>query len=301
MARSRGGSTLLELLIVIALIAILAGLLLSAIQKVRAAADRVKCQNNLKQIGLALHMRHDAEGQFPAGTLPDNGRESYPLLNWHAWLLPYLDQAAEWERVRSGYATAPPPSRGLMGHPARADVIQVFTCPADLRAQVAWKLPTFGPDFRVALTSYLGNAGTDYRSRDGVLFLGSAVQLIHISDGASNTLLVGERPPSADLIYGWWHSGTGQRNTGALDASLGVRERNATRRTQYAGCGPGPFRFSPGRYDDPCAAFHFWSPHSDGANFLFADGSVRLLRYSGDLVLPALATRAGGEIVGIPD
>jgi prepilin-type processing-associated H-X9-DG protein len=76
---------------------------------------------------------------------------------------------------------------------------------------------------------------------------------------------------------------------------LGVRERNVLG-TRYP-CPPGPYEFGPGRFDNQCDMFHFWSPHPGGANFLFADGSVRLIRYTARDVMPALATRAGGEVV----
>jgi prepilin-type processing-associated H-X9-DG protein len=114
-----------------------------------------------------------------------------------------------------------------------------------------------------------------------------------ISDGTNTTLAVGERPPSAYLDFGWWYPGWGQGKDGSADMVLGAQERNSTNRA----CPPGPYQFLQGKVADPCAMFHFWSLHPGGANFLFADGSARFLSYEADTILPALATRAGGEIV----
>lgn len=78
---------------------------------------------------------------------------------------------------------------------------------------------------------------------------------------------------------------------------LGVREKNIGGPYVPASCPPGPYHFQPGRLDQPCDLFHFWSLHAGGANFLFADGSVHFLAYSADDILPALATRSGGEAI----
>jgi prepilin-type processing-associated H-X9-DG protein len=296
--RRRVGSSLLELLVVIGTIAILTGLLLAAVQRVRAAADRLRCQNNLRQVALALHGYHDVDGRMPPGTSPDLPTEPFPYLNWHARILPYLEQEPLWRVVESGRRTFGP-GVGL-ARPGKDQVVPMFACPADTRTAVAWILPDRVPEFRIALTSYLGNAGTDYRRQSGVLYLASGTRLIHVTDGTSSTLLAGERPPSADLRFGWWYFGIGQGWTGSLDAVLGVRERNILGGpSPYALCAAGPYSFQPGRVDNLCSAFHFWSLHSGGTNFAFCDGSVRFLRYEADAILPALATRIGGEVVAL--
>ena len=145
------------------------------------------------------------------------------------------------------------------------------------------------------LTSYLGVAGRSVARKDGVLFPGSAVRLTDVTDGTSQTLAVGERPPSHDMVFGWWYAGWGQDRDGDADVLLGVRARNTG---AYApGCRPGPYHFGPGAVDDPCAAFHFWSTHPGGAHFVFCDGSARFLAYEADPVMPALASRAAGDVV----
>jgi prepilin-type processing-associated H-X9-DG protein len=150
--------------------------------------------------------------------------------------------------------------------------------------------------FARGLTSYLGNEGIRAADSSGVLFLNSSIRVTDIHDGSSNTLLVGERPPSADLIFGWWYAGWGQDRAGEGDSVLGVRTKNV--QIPFApDCPVGPYHFAPGDFNNQCDAFHFWSPHSGGANFVFADGSARFLTYSADEIMPALATRAGREVV----
>jgi prepilin-type processing-associated H-X9-DG protein len=154
--------------------------------------------------------------------------------------------------------------------------------------------------FRVALTSYVGVLGTNFRNPDGVLFLDSQVRIADIGDGTSHTIMAGERPPSADFWYGWWYAGVGQWGTGSADMFLGAREINAGW-FFLTGCAAGPFHFGPGRPDEQCDTLHFWSLHSGGGNFLLADGSVRFLSYEADEILPALASRSGGESSTVPD
>jgi prepilin-type processing-associated H-X9-DG protein len=87
-----------------------------------------------------------------------------------------------------------------------------------------------------------------------------------------------------------------------MDMVLGVREPNLLPIVSGSPCGPGNYPFvAASGVNDPCGKFHFWSLHSGGANFAFADGSVRFLRYSANDIMPALATRAGGEVVAVPE
>ena len=160
---------------------------------------------------------------------------------------------------------------------------------------------TFQSDnMRRAFTSYLGVNGTRADYSDGVLFLDSRVRLSAINDGTSNTLAVGERPPSGDFVFGWWYAGWGQHQDGEADLVLGAKTRNTS--VWGETCGQtGPFEYKAGQFTDPCASFQYWSPHPGGAHFLLADGSVRFLTYSAGGLLPALATRSGGEAAGLPD
>jgi prepilin-type processing-associated H-X9-DG protein len=208
--------------------------------------------------------------------------------------------------------------------------IKTYSCSADGR-----ELTGVSRDgLRVAFSSYLGVSGTSLfgfstiaqqsQHLPGVLVGTNAydasrgipeshvssrgVKIADVTDGLSNTLLVGERPPDQTMDFGWWFAGAGQNETGSCDVILGVREINL--QTSGFPCdlcpsnGVGPaqdgYHFSNGSLKDPCAQFHFWSLHKGGANFLFADGSVHFISYEGDGILPALASRSGGEVVTLP-
>ncbi|QJW98790.1 DUF1559 domain-containing protein [Frigoriglobus tundricola] len=295
MTGTRRGFTLIELLVVIAIIAVLIGILLPAVQKVRAAATRTQCQNNLKQIALATHNYESALATLPPAVTVANNGEMYPYLGWLGWLLPYAEQGPLWQISVDAYAEQPNnpfslPHLGIM------TPVKVYSCPADARqsaAQLTYE------NRRVAVSGYLGVLGTDYRSVNGVLFKGSKVRFTDVTDGTSNTLLAGERPPSPDFWLGWWYaSGTAD---GSGDTALGVRELNSGTVAYTSSCPPGPYAFVEGKLDQVCDALHFWSLHAGGAHFAFCDGSVRFLSYSADSIVPALATRAGGEVVTLPD
>jgi len=234
---------------------------------------------------------------LPIGMRYHNGRDPDLLMSWLTQLLPYIEQESLWTLTLNAYEQSPyplynPPHVGL------ATLMRIFECPSDGRVfdvQYAHRDKVL-----VALTSYLGVEGKDLMTCDGVLFRDSRIRLADITDGASQTLFAGERPPSSDFQFGWWYAGTGQRLTGSADMVLGVQEQNVLS-SSMADCGPGPYAFGPGSVSNQCDMFHYWSLHPGGANFSFADGSVRFLSYSAATVLPALASRAGGEVVEIPD
>ncbi|WP_261361148.1 DUF1559 domain-containing protein [Gemmata massiliana] len=289
----RRGYSLVEVLVAVGIMALLMGLILSAVQRVRAVSARTACSNNLRQIALANQSYHQQANAFPAGVVgPD---DKMPFSTWLVRLLPHLDQAELWDRTVAAYQhdrsfLHDPPHTGL------SRPLAVFACAADSRASTA---PVLEDSIGRGLTSYLGVAGRDAGRGDGILFLNSRVKSADVRDGLSSTILIGERPPSPDFHYGWWYGGWGQDLDGDCDSVLGARAVN--RQNKYPSCPLGPYPFAPGKLDNSCDSFHFWSLHLGGANFAFADGSVRFLRYSTDDILPALATRAGAETVIVPE
>lgn len=290
-SRGRGGFTLVELLVVFAIIAVLIGLLAEAVQKVREAGNRAVCGNNLRQIGIAAHSYHSAHSHFPPGVLTRG--DSHPYMAWTARLLPYLDQPNAWEEAVADYArqlnfSLPVPHANL------ARIMPIFNCPSDGKVK-----GTTYEGTTAAFTHYLGVSGHRASGTDGMVFYRSRITLRDVADGASQTLFCGERPASADNYFGWWYAGVGQSyEIGALDCHMAVRETNRTFRAPT--CRRGPYDFQRGSFSDECSTFHFWSGHPGGAHFGFADGSARFLRYSANDILPVLATRAGGESVELP-
>jgi prepilin-type N-terminal cleavage/methylation domain-containing protein/prepilin-type processing-associated H-X9-DG protein len=288
----RKGYSLIELLVVIAIMAILMALILPAVQKVRAAAASLQCRNNLKQLNLGLQNYHDTYASFPSARKPRaSGDRSYRL-SWITRILPFIDQEALEQKKQSELAMNVSPT--TPAHTGLTYILPVVQCPADPNAGRTHEYAKRS----YAFTNYLACVGTDSRSQDGIIFFNSAIKHTSITDGSSNTLLLGERPPSPEFRFGWWYTGIGQDGTGSLDNTLGTRAVNNSQwGAIYTQCPNGPYHFKP---TDPlsfCSTFQNWSDHSGGANFAFADGSVRFMTYAVDSILPAYGTRNGQEVI----
>lgn len=181
-------------------------------------------------------------------------------MSWNARLLPFLDRSELWTETVAEYTTSNGLPMMAPVHPHLSTVVPAFACPADARAGEAAWTPVGAPrelQKKAAFTSYLGVLGGDLYRLDGCLYQGSQVSMPEISDGTSQTLLVGERPPSSDLRWGWY-SGWGQSGTGSIDMLLGVREVNL-RLAGIADCPHPRSSYRPGAYSNPCDALHFAS------------------------------------------
>ena len=292
-SRPPRGLTLVELLVVLGIIAILMALLLPAVQAAREAARRIKCQNNIRQIGLALHHHHDVHGRLPAGwvSVAPGGEPGWA---WSALLLEFLDQPTSsnvtWAGGARFVATRIPAEPGAMqigdasNRELRERRISLFLCPSDPSEEL-FTLPS-GPGgqmFQVARSNYVGVFGTGViqsnpSAGNGVFYLNSGTRFADIRDGLSNTLMVGER---ASQQPGSW-------------------EGSATWVAAVPGAHRGMARVV-GRADrvpnDVLRDFaDFGSWHPFGANFVMADGSVQMISDKIDRAeFHALATRAAGD------
>ena len=265
----RKAFTLIELLVVIAIIAILIGLLLPAVQKVREAAARSKCQNNLKQIGLALHAYGDANRSLPPGAV--NGGANNESWGWSAFILPYLEQGALHQQLN--VATTALHLQG--GNATIQNLCKTslpgYLCPSDddpapLLTR-SFTGNSFPAGYQVAKANYLAVAGGGDHGRvnnTGVLFLASNLSLTTIPDGTSNTLLVGERTTRCGA--GTWVGNRNPAGNGVVGTNYTLGRVSVPLNSPLignGGCDEG-----------------FGSRHTGGANFLAGDGSVRFLRDS---------------------
>jgi prepilin-type N-terminal cleavage/methylation domain-containing protein/prepilin-type processing-associated H-X9-DG protein len=293
------GVSLVEVLVVIAIIGVLIALLLPAVQQAREAARRTQCKNNLKQLGLALLQYHDIQRTFPTAFIKYGPYGMTPYSFTHGWgpfVLPFVEEQPLYDLYHWEEPLYHPLNRDVVGHP-----LGIFQCPSAERDRYA----TFGPfamfnttgacgDYAVTLgvdpslaTLSLVDGVRDYRGVIG----GSPSRMSHIRDGSSNTILVTEdagRPQLWQL--GKALDGKAQSIEGGPWAGFknGILLQGATQD------GTGKF----GTCAVNCTNDHeVYSFHSGGANAVFADGSIRLLKQGMNLrVLAALITRAGGEV-----
>lgn len=298
----RKAFSLLELLVVIAILATLAGLVLAGVQAVRTVAARTDCQNRMRQLGLAAQNHHATHRHFPAGvaypfaTSRYDAETSQSGISWLAALLPYLEQDTLWRQTWEAH-TAKPSGNSPAHDAVAAHPVVAFRCPTDTRALGRYHYePAASEDPPWGLNNYLGIAGTGLHGEDGVFHPNLKVTSTSITDGTSHTIMIGERPTGLHGYGSSWYSGWGPLRyfQGQL-MPVNVEWANAP--VEQTVC-PTVSVFQPGRFNDPCHHHHLWSLHPGGGNFAFADGSVRFLSYSAVSVLPALATRAGGETIG---
>jgi type II secretory pathway pseudopilin PulG len=288
---------LIELLVVIAIIGVLIALLLPAVQKVREAANRAQCENNLHQIAVAMHHYHDSQGSFPSGyrcqTTADPNNTA-PGWGWAALLLPYVEGDNLARQIDFSLSVGDAASL----HP-RTAVLKLFVCPSDQSTGLFHILDQGGnPLAEAATNSYAACHGVgpdldeELDDGNGIFFRNSQVRLADITDGASNTIAVGER--AALLTQTPWAGavpfGTTRITPGAPTGNPGAVEEAPTQVLAHVAVHT---------INDPNAdPEDFFTPHTGMALFFFADGSVRPVRTAIALsVLQALATRNGGEVL----
>jgi prepilin-type N-terminal cleavage/methylation domain-containing protein/prepilin-type processing-associated H-X9-DG protein len=302
MFRKHQGFTLMELLVVIAILAVLIGLLLPAVQKVREAASRIHCANNLKQLGLALHGYHDAHGKFPPGQvsgqdlggLPEAGVTQAVNHGWGPFILRFIERQDLADRYRWDLNVSDP-----LNQPVVTTQLKIFQCPSAEPDRFYTAGPSSAYGGKSACADYaptwyvdaiLVGQGLIDRAGDGVLQPNHMTRWSEITDGTSQTILLTEdagRPRQ-------WRMGrpgpdqTVQGGPWAAFNSGVILQGSTADGSQRPG---------------PCAINctnerEVYSFHPDGANTVFADGSVHFLNAGMSIrTLAALVTRAGGEVV----
>lgn len=292
MKNRRRAFTLIELLVVIAIIGVLIAILLPAVHKLREAAARSRCANNLKQIGLALQTYHDSHSAFPPGydsSFDASGNDTGPGWGWAARILPHVEQEALYGQIDFRR-----PIEDLGHASARTTPVTLYRCPSDklpATFTIAQRTPTGQVTANLgdlASASYPGVFGITEPGVDGegVFFRGSQVRIVDVSDGTSHTISVGERI----FLYGettWVGAVTGANMVAPAGSPMPLQVLNSSNsilgHTGEATDGPA----------SPQEPNHFSSRHPGGLNFLFVDGHVQFFgNWVSYAAYKALSTRA---------
>jgi prepilin-type N-terminal cleavage/methylation domain-containing protein/prepilin-type processing-associated H-X9-DG protein len=249
--RRRSGFTLIELLVVIAILAVLIGLLLPAVQKVREASARAKCENNLKQMGLAYHSYHNAIGYFPPAFSKAPSGANWA---WGVWILPWVEQDNLYQALNPTNAANPAALSSLTTQP-----LAIYLCPSDPAADIN--------------TYFSGYARSNYTCSEPVSDGGSTTRAEQITDGLSNTIMLGERDMTRQVGANW-----AARDTATAVSSVVGRPTWPINTAYAGGAAYAANAAGPGDKGSGCTSYAWSSMHAGGANFLFCDGSVHFLR-----------------------
>jgi prepilin-type N-terminal cleavage/methylation domain-containing protein len=295
----RTAFTLIELLVVIAIIATLIGLLLPAVQKVREAAARMSCSNNLKQLGIAFHAYHDANRSLPpgyvaSGSYVNGSTDTSPGWAWGAYILPFLEQGNLKNQLNMTLPVQ-------LSEPAIQTGVKTFLCPSDMVSLTPFAVTdsSWSTICLIAPSSYAaccgGGVSTTAATGNGCFYRNSTVRLTDISDGTSNTIFLEER--AFANVQGTWvgavsggYCNQGLQNPDAVPGKLGQGAGDLV--LIHASTNNSPS----GRNLDDAS-----SKHMVGSNFLLGDCSVHFIRNiasgSADVAtLEAMGTTSGGEI-----